>query len=51
MRLEDEGDDEATLVVLRCAHCGDTFPTAADEPSVCRSCGSDRVALAREPLL
>jgi rRNA maturation endonuclease Nob1 len=49
MRLEDEG--EATLVVLRCERCGDTFPTAADEPSVCRGCGSDRVAPAREPLL
>jgi rRNA maturation endonuclease Nob1 len=49
-RSSDEGD--ATLVVLRCAACGDTFP--AHEPAeggTCPSCGSADVHKASEPLL
>jgi rRNA maturation endonuclease Nob1 len=39
------------IVALRCLTCGDTFTLHAEEEPVCRSCGSDRLASASEPLL
>jgi rRNA maturation endonuclease Nob1 len=49
----DGTNDEADrFVVLRCASCGDTFPTTASEQEVtCPSCGSKEVQQAHEPLL
>lgn len=39
------------LVVVRCVVCGDTFPLHAEDERVCRSCGSDVLSDATEPLL
>ncbi|MDP9068751.1 MAG: NOB1 family endonuclease [Actinomycetota bacterium] len=39
------------LWVLRCRSCGDTFTTESDAERRCRSCGSEEVDLADEPLL
>lgn len=39
------------IVVMRCAMCGDTFPLHTDDERVCRSCGSDVLGDATEPLL
>ncbi len=53
MRETDAMTEEAEardLAVLRCARCGDTFPSE-DLPARCPSCGGDDVAPATEPFL
>ena len=47
-----EDNREASLVVVRCLDCGDTFPVhESDVDSACPSCGGRRHEPAAEPLL
>jgi rRNA maturation endonuclease Nob1 len=45
----DDGGDP--VVILRCADCGDTYPSGGDVEHRCPSCGGERSSLAWEPLL
>ncbi len=49
MALEDPSV-EATLMVLRCSECGDTFSYDGGD-TFCPSCGGTEVDPASEPLL
>ncbi len=51
MERERPEEMESDFTVMRCSPCGDTFPIEGNMALRCRTCGSQDIAPALEPLL
>jgi len=51
VKTERPQTQERAFRVLRCSSCGDTFPAEGNMAPRCRTCGSEDVTPAGEPLL
>jgi Zn finger protein HypA/HybF involved in hydrogenase expression len=48
---EDDQEQPAPVIVMRCEDCGDTYSTHVGATTICPSCGSTSANPAAEPLL